>query len=208
MLIVSTTGGAHVSYTKGFLWFMFSDSSVPDDIRSQYANDWGYYGSEFHDTDHFPPQLYVREARRLVGQRVFTQNDVTYKFPRGNESVGMGCYGFDSHCEERHACTDPTVCTVYDRPYVNLQCGCGIEPPGVYQIPTWVLFPKKTRVQKLLVPVCSSASHVAYATIRMESQFMILGHAAGVIAALSIQNGNAQQSAPVQDVDRDQVAEL
>jgi len=207
IFVLHYIGEAHVSYTKSFLWFMSSDASVPEHIRSEYANVWGYCGDEFHETDHFPPQLYVREARRLVGERVFTQNDATSKVPRGNESVGMGCYGFDSHCEERYACTDPKVCTVYDKPYVNLQCGCGLEWPGVYQIPVWVLFPKKTQVKNLVVPVCSSASHVAYATIRMEPQFMILGHTAGVVAALSVQNGDAHQAAPIQDVNEDKLAE-
>lgn len=169
---------------------MSSDPSVPRSIQNQFATRWGYCGDEFHDTNHFPPQLYIREARRLVGDRVFTQNDVLSKIPRGNESIGMGCYGFDSHCEERYACIDPAVCAIYDTPYVNLQCGCGgIGDPGIYQMPTWLLFPKRLQVSNLLVPVCSSASHVAYATIRMEPQFMILGHAAGVIAALSVTMG-------------------
>jgi FAD dependent oxidoreductase len=194
---------AHVSYTKAFLWFMSSDDSVPVHIRSQYATEWGYCGDEFHETQHFPPQLYVREARRLVGDRVFTQNDAMSKMPRFNESVGMGCYGFDSHCVERYACTDPKQCTVYkNTPYANWQCGCNLPDPGIYQMPIWVLFPKKHQVRNLLVPVCSSASHVAYATLRMEPQFMMLGHAAGVIAALSVQTGPA-----VQDVNRDAVAE-
>lgn len=94
---------AHVNYTKGFLWFMSSDSSVPWSTRQAYANDWGYCGDEFAETDHFPPQLYVREARRLVGDKVLTQNDVLDKTSIGNLSIGMGCYNFDSHCEERCA---------------------------------------------------------------------------------------------------------
>lgn len=92
----------HVDYTKEFLWFMSSDASVPANVRRQYAEEWGYCGDEFADTDSFPPQLYIREARRLVGDRVFTQNDAMNKTPRGNLSIGMGCYGFDSHCEERY----------------------------------------------------------------------------------------------------------
>ena len=71
--------------------FMSSDSSVPEDIRSKYANDWGLCGDEFPETAHMSPQLYIREARRLVGEKVFTQNNALDKAPRGIESIGMGC---------------------------------------------------------------------------------------------------------------------
>ena len=71
--------------------FMSSDSSVPQEVRSKYANDWGLCGDEFPDTGHMSPQLYIREARRLVGETVFTQNSALDKAPRGNESIGMGC---------------------------------------------------------------------------------------------------------------------
>lgn len=193
----------HIDYTNGFLWFMSSDPSVPPKVRMAYATEWGLCGDEFADTDHMSPQLYVREARRLVGGTVFTQNSVMDRSPLGSKSIGMGCYGFDSHCEERYACNpkDKTGCTMYNKSYVAVQCGCaGDRAPGVYQMPISLLFPKRTEATNLLVPVCASASHVAYATIRMEPQFMILGHAAGVIAALSAhQKGN--DTVAVQDVD-------
>ena len=70
---------------------MSSDSSVPEDVRSKYANEWGLCGDEFAETAHMSPQLYIREARRLVGETVFTQNSALDKTPRGNESIGMGC---------------------------------------------------------------------------------------------------------------------
>lgn len=181
---------------------MSSDPSVPEAVRLQYAEDWGLCGDEFEDTGHMSPQLYIREARRLVGDDVFTQNSAMDKTPRGNLSIGMGCYNFDSHCEERYAC-DPRSppCKLYTKPYVAVQCGChGDSNPGVYQMPVTLLFPKRNEASNLLVPVCASASHVAYATVRMEPQFMILGHAAGVVAALSAKHGT-----PVQDVD---VAEM
>lgn len=117
----------------------------------------------------------------------------------------MGCYSFDSHCEERYACADPDECTVYETPYVNLQCGCGgLDNPGIYQMPIWLLYPKKNQVTNLLVPVCSSASHVAYSTVRMEPQLMILGHAAGVIAALSV----STRLDAVQDVEKSVISQF
>ena len=183
---------------------MSSDAAVPGEIRAQYRDDWGFCGDEFplkksegeaagnggnggngvespspRAVAHFPPQLYIREARRLVGDAVFTQNDVVRRTPMGNAAaIGMGCYNFDSHCEERYACD-------------------GTPNPGIYQMPLSLLLPQKTQVSNLLVPVCSSASHVAYATVRMEPQFMILGHAAGVVAALALRG---EPQVAVQDV--------
>ena len=153
---------------------MSSDASVPADVREKYRDVWGYCSDEFADSEppHFPSQLYIREARRLVGERVFTQLAALDKTPLGNLSVGMGCYNFDSHCEERYACADPELCKLYDKPYVAVQCGCNLPPPGVYQMPLWILYPKKQQATNLLVPVCNSASHVAYATVRMEPQFV------------------------------------
>jgi len=182
---------------------MSTDESVPEDVRKQYAEDWGYCGDEFTATDGFPPQLYVREARRLVGDQVLTQNLIQKHEPMGNLSVGMGCYNFDSHCVEYYACTDPDVCVLYNKSYTGTECHVGLDNPGIYQMPLWLLFPKREQVTNLLVPVCSSASHVAYATVRMEPQFMILGHAAGVAAALSVQAQTA-----VQDVNPDDVTAL
>ena len=102
---------------------MSSDASVPADVRAKYRDVWGYCGDEFPESEppHFPSQLYIREARRLVGERVFTQLAALDKTPLGNLSVGMGCYNFDSHCEERYACADPELCKLYDKPYLLRQ---------------------------------------------------------------------------------------
>jgi hypothetical protein len=186
---------AHVAYTKGYLWFMSTDASVPQHTRQAFAQQWGYCRDEFPETGHFPPQLYVREARRLIGDSVFTQNDVGRR-ALGNLSIGMGCYNFDSHCVERYACQS-AGCAAHHRPYAAWECGVGVPNPGQYQLPLSLIVPKRGEVRNLIVPVCSSASHVAYATVRMEPQFMVLGHSAGLLAALASSN----EPAVVHDID-------
>lgn len=104
---------AHVNYTEGFLWFMSSDASVPASVRTAFREEWGYCGDEFPPGSHpgpphFPPQLYVREARRLVGGQVLTQNVVVEKAPLGNVSIGMGCYNFD-----RYSKASAGLCSVF-----------------------------------------------------------------------------------------------
>jgi hypothetical protein len=163
---------------------MSSDPSVPESIRKAYANDWGYCGDEFNKTGHFPPQLYVREARRMIGDHVLTQGDVLNKTDIGHLSIGMGCYNFDSHCEERYACQVEN-CTLYSkRGYAAWQCGVDVPNPGLYQIPLSVILPKRRETTNLIVPVCSSASHVAYATVSLgwDREIMDTGKVCGKVS--------------------------
>lgn len=193
---------AHVEYVQGYLWFMSTDTSVPNATRAAFANVWGLCADEFVESDHFPPQLYVRESRRMVGIEVFRQDDVGAR-PLGTRSIGMGCYNFDSHCVKRYACTGHG-CTEYSHPYAAWECGVNVPNPGRYQMPVSLLLPKRAEATNLLVPVCSSASHVAYATVRMEPQFMIAGHSAGVLAAIAVESARrtGTNALPVvQDVD-------
>ena len=176
---------AHEKYIRGLLWFLASDSSVPAAVRAQ-MRAYAWCEDEFGDTDHFPPQLYVREARRMVGAAVVTENSLQSAAELGNESIAMGLYSFDCHpvqivADEQQATTSLEGCI-------------GASPRRAYQIPYGAITPRRREGSNLLVPVALSASHVAFSTIRMELTWMAIGHAAGVAAAMA--------TAAVQDVDR------
>jgi hypothetical protein len=176
---------AHVDYIKGFLYFLANDARVPASLSSEMKT-WGLCGDEFVDTDHWPYQLYVREARRMIGEYVMSQKDIQTELGKP-DAIGMGSYNSDSHNVQRRPTAD----------------GASVENEGdmqvpvtPYQIPYRVMVPKRAEASNLLVPVCFSATHVAYSTLRMEPQYMIIGHAAGVAAKLAIAGGLA-----VQDID-------
>lgn len=175
----------HASYTKGFFYFLGHDPQVPAQLRAE-VNTWGLAKDEFMDTDNWPSQLYIRESRRMVASYVMTQKDVQTDRTKP-DSIGMGSYNIDSHHFERVAMPDGSVQNEGDTEI----------PVQPYQIPYRVLLPKRQQANNLLVPVCVSASHVAYSSLRMEPQYMILGQAAGVAASLVVKENRA-----VQDVDR------
>lgn len=175
----------HEEYTRQLFWFLAHDRRVPPSLQKE-ANEWGLAKDEFLDTDHWPNQLYIREARRMVGEYVMSQKDIQTELTKA-DPIGMGSYNSDSHNVQRVVNRDGFV-----RNEGDMQVA--VEP---YQIPYGVLVPKKNEVENLLVPVCFSATHVAYSTLRMEPQYMILGQAAGVAAAMAIRGRLA-----VQDIDR------
>ena len=174
----------HEEYTRQYFWFLAHDARVPPALRQE-ANEWGLARDEFTDNGNFPNQLYIREARRMVGEYVMIQQDIQTGLTKP-DPIGMGSYNSDSHNVQRIVNQDGFV-----RNEGDMQV-----PVTPYQIPYRVLLPKKSELQNLLVPVCFSASHVAYSTLRMEPQYMIIGQAAGVAAAMAIRAGVA-----VQDID-------
>ena len=149
-------------------------------------NEWGLCRDEFTDTGNWPYQLYVREARRMIGQYVMSQGDIQTELTKP-DAIGMGSYNSDSHNVQRR----PDAAGIATENEGDMQVK--VAP---YQIPYRVMLPKRTEASNLLVPVCFSATHVAYSTLRMEPQYMILGHAAGVAAKMAIAG-----SVPVQDID-------
>jgi hypothetical protein len=173
----------HIDYIQGFYYFLANDARVPKDLQKE-VNEWGLPKDEYLDTDHWPNQLYVREARRMVGDFVVTQKDLQTELTKP-DVIGMGSYNSDSHNIRRF---------VNDRGMAENEgdMQVAVKP---YQIPFRVLLPKRAEIENFINPVTFSASHVAYSSLRMEPQYMILGHAAGVAAALAIRG-----SKPVQDV--------
>ena len=174
----------HEEYTKEYMWFLSHDPRVAAPLRKE-VNTWGLAKDEFTDNGNFPNQLYIREARRMIGEYVMTQRDIQTDLAKP-DPIGMGSYNSDSHNVERVINREGFV-----RNEGDMQVA--VEP---YQIPYRVMLPKKPEAENLLVPVCFSASHVAYSTLRMEPQYMIIGQAAGVAAAMAIRANRA-----VQDVD-------
>ncbi len=174
----------HVDYVQGFLWFLANDPRVPVALREQ-ASAYGLAKDEFADNGHWPYALYVREARRMIGRHVMTQRDCTKEITKP-DSIGMGAFILDSHAVQRIVDFDGFV----------LDEGNFDVPVRPYQIPYRSVTPKKEECVNLLVPVCLSASHVTYGSIRMEPQFMILGHSCGVAATMAL-----AKNIPVQDVD-------
>lgn len=174
----------HRTYQQGLLWFLANDPRVPADVRDE-ANRWGLPKDEFKDNGHWPHQIYVREARRMVGAFVMTENELTKK-KSTPDSVGMGSYTIDSHNVRRYVTPEGHVQNEGD-------IGVGISP---YSIAYGSLVPKRGEIANLFAPVACSATHIAYGSIRMEPVFMILGQSAATAAALAIEGNLAVQDVP------------
>jgi hypothetical protein len=165
----------HETYQKGLMYFMAADPRIPRDIQDE-LNTWGLAGDEFTDNNNWPHQLYIREARRMAGDYVMTENEILGR-KAVPDPVGMGSYGLDSHNTQRY---------VTPEGYVQNEGDIGVGVPKPYSISYKAIIPKEKECKNLLVPVCASCSHIAYGSIRMEPVFMILGESAATAAALAI----------------------
>ena len=179
----------HEQYQKGYFYFLSNDPRVPEDVRERMSR-WGLAKDEFKDNGNWPHQIYVREARRMVGSFVMTELHLRdlKETPR---SVGMGSYNMDSHNVQRYVAKDEQ-----GRAYVLNEGDIQVNPGGPYEISYDSLIPKHGECPNLLVPVCISSSHIAFGSIRMEPVFMILGQSAATAAVLSIESGLDVQSLP------------
>jgi hypothetical protein len=177
----------HETYQKGWLYFIANDPRVPRETREKMAK-WGLPKDEFTDNGNWSHQLYIREARRMIGSHVMTENELRKKKPTP-DSVGMGSYTIDSHNVQRYITPDG---------YVQNEGDIGVSTNGPYEISYGSLVPKKGQADNLLVPVCVSSSHIAFGSIRMEPVFMILGQSAATAAVMAIDAGIAVQDLPYQ----------
>ncbi|MFC1633864.1 FAD-dependent oxidoreductase [Planctomycetota bacterium] len=168
----------HQDYQKGLMWFLAYDPRVPVDVREK-VSQWGLAKDEFMDNGHWPHQIYVREAKRMVGDFVMTELHLR-KIKPTPKPVGMGSYNMDSHNVQRYVDANGHALNEGD---------IQINPGGPYPISYEALVPKASECTNLLVPVCLSSSHIAYGSIRMEPVFMVLGQSAATAAALAIDNG-------------------
>ena len=175
----------HRLYQQGLMWTLAYHPRMPEKIRGEISK-WGMSKDEFTEGDGWQEQLYIREARRMVSDFVMTQNHCQHREPV-EPSVGMGAYTMDSHHVQRHVDAEGHV-----RNEGDVQVG-GFPP---YPIHYLSIVPKRGECANLLVPVCLSATHIAFGSIRMEPVFMVLGQSAATAASLAIDG-----SLPVQEVD-------
>ncbi len=166
---------AHKDYTIGLLWFFGHDTRVPVELRHEMLR-WGYPKDEYVKTGHWTPQLYVREARRMVGEYVATQADCESRTSL-EDGIAIAAYTMDSHNTER------VVIEKDGRKMVKNEGDVEIRGGLPYPVSYRSLTPKREECTNLLVPVCLSASHIAYGSIRMEPVFMATSQAAGIAAA-------------------------
>ncbi|MCB1122438.1 MAG: FAD-dependent oxidoreductase [Verrucomicrobiae bacterium] len=176
----------HLDFTKGLLYFIGHDPRVPEATRNEMLQ-WGYPKDEFTDNGHWTPQLYVREARRMVGSYVITSHDIETNRTK-EDSIGMGSYGADSHLCQRIAWEG----------VVRNEGNPNDFTPGhnPWEIPYRSITPKKEECENLLVTFCVSASHMGFASVRMEPVFMIVGESAGLAAKIALDGGFAIQDVP------------
>lgn len=179
----------HETYQKGLLYFICTDPRVPAEVREK-MNTWGLPKDEFKDNGNWSHQIYVREARRMMGAFVMTENELTKVKPTP-DSVGMGSYMIDSHNTQRY---------VTPEGFVQNEGDIGVSPRGPYEIAYGSLTPKKGQASNLLVPVACSATHIAYGSIRMEPVFMILGQSAATAAVMAIDGKIAVQDISYADL--------
>jgi len=175
----------HERYQKGLMYFLANDPKVPEEVRRQMSR-WGLAKDEFTDNGNWPQQIYVREARRMMGPYVMTEHDCLSQ-RETPQPVGMGSYTMDSHNVQRY---------VTPEGHVQNEGDVGVRTPRPYQVSYGSLTPKKDECSNLLVPVCLSSSHIAFGSIRMEPVFMILGQSAATAAGIAI-----DEDVPVQGVE-------
>ena len=180
----------HINYQKGLMWTLANHPRVPESIRKVFQTN-GLAKDEFVENNHWPRQLYVREARRMVSSYVMTERNCK-RIEVVPDSVGMGAYNMDSHNTQRYVTAEGTARNEGDVQIAS-------KP---YPVSRRSICPKQNECENLLVPVCLSASHIAYGSIRMEPVFMVLGQSASELACLAIERNESVQAVPYEVLQR------
>jgi hypothetical protein len=175
----------HRNYQKGLMWTLAYHPRMPEHIRNEVSK-WGMCKDEFTEGNGWQQQLYVREARRMLGVYVMTQYNCE-SLVVVPDPVGLAAYGMDSHHVQRY---------VTKEGFVKNEGNVEARVKGPYPISYRAIIPKEKDCKNLLVPVCLSATHIAFGSIRMEPVFMVLGQSAAVAASLAI-----DREIPVQKLD-------
>ncbi len=174
----------HLEYTQGLLTYLATSPRVPAGVRAE-MRQWGLCKDEFPDTGGWPHQLYIREARRMIGDYVMTEKNCR-RAEIISDSVGLAAYNMDAHNGRR----------LVRNGHVENEGDVQVPPMSPYPISYRAIVPKLAQCENLLVPVCLSASHIAYGSIRMEPVFMILGQSAATAAVTAINEHLAVQNVP------------
>ncbi|MCY1721844.1 FAD-dependent oxidoreductase [Prolixibacteraceae bacterium Z1-6] len=167
----------HRDYQKGLMWTLAYHPRIPQKVRDNVSK-WGMCKDEYEREDGWQQQLYVREARRMISDCVMTQKHCE-GYEVAIDPVGLAAYGMDSHQVQRY---------VDANGFVQNEGNVEASVPGPYPISYLSVVPRKEECTNLLVPVCLSASHIAFGSIRMEPVFMVLGQSAATAASLAIDN--------------------
>jgi len=176
-------------YMQGLLYFLSTDTRIPQTVRTQ-VQALGLCKDEFTDNGGWPHQIYVREARRMIGEYVETQKDLELKTTIP-DPIGLGGYAVDDHLNY-----------LFNKDHeINIEFNRGFIPP-LYPISYRILTPQESQATNLLVPVDVSASHIAYDSLRVEVTYMIMGQAAGAAAALAIDNNTSVQNVDYQELSK------
>ena len=171
----------HTNYQQGLMWFLANDPRVPPSVQTE-MKQWGLTKDEFTDNGGWPYELYIREARRMISEYVMTQHNCEGT-RTVEDSIGLAAYTMDSHHVQRYV----KNARVWNEGDVEV----GGFPP--YPIAYRAIRPRMEECSNLLVPVCLSASHIAYGSIRMEPVFMVLGQSAATAACMAIDNNTSVQ---------------
>jgi len=182
----------HKTYQMGLYYFIATDPRVPESLHRG-INKWGLAKDEFADNDYWPYQIYVREARRMIGDFVMTENEILGK-KEVKRPIGLGSYTMDSHNVQRY---------ITPEGYVQNEGDLGVDPEKPYKIDMGTILPKKEECTNLLVTDAVSSSHIAFGSIRMEPVFMILGQSAGVIASMAVDKGICVQDVPYKNLEKE-----
>ena len=180
---------AHRNYQKGLMWTLAYHPRIPEKVRNEVSR-WGTPKDEFGRSDGWPEQLYIREARRMVGDYVMTQRHCE-GFEVAEDAIGLAAYTMDSHHVQRYVDANG-----YVQNEGNVEAGVGTPYPISYR----AIVPKRSEALNLLVPVCLSASHIAFGSIRMEPVFMVIGQSAAIAASIAIERESSVQDVPYQQL--------
>ncbi|RIJ49997.1 FAD-dependent oxidoreductase [Maribellus luteus] len=180
---------AHKSYQQGLMWTLAYHPRIPKDIRD-HISQFGTCKDEFENKDGWQQQLYIREARRMVGELMMTQKHCE-GIQTVSDGIGMAAYGMDSHNTQRY---------VTPEGFVSNEGNVEAHVKAPFPISYRSVIPKKEECSNLLVPVCLSATHIAFGSIRMEPVFMVLGQSTAVIASLAIDNNKGVQKVEYNEI--------